>query len=161
VIIRDAKHADSEAIRELIAAAFGRPDEAVLIDRLRSDGACVISLVAVEGDVIVGHVLFSGVTAPFRALGLGPVSVKPNRQRRGIGSRLIRAGLDYAGEAGWVGVFVLGDPKFYSRFGFDPDLAAGFMCRFCGPHLMALALGRELPTREGVIEFASAFGSFG
>jgi hypothetical protein len=58
VIFRDATHADSEAIHELLAAAFGRPDEAVLIDRLCSDGARAISLVTVEGDEILGHVLF-------------------------------------------------------------------------------------------------------
>lgn len=149
MIIRDEQLADCEAIHELVAAAFQRPDEAVLIDRLRSDGACVISLVAVEGDEIVGHVLFSRLVAAFRALGLGPVSVKPNRQRVGIGSQLVRMGLDQAREGGWQGVFVLGDPKFYSRFGFDPDLAGDFTCRYSGPHLMALALGGELPTREG------------
>jgi putative acetyltransferase len=75
--MRDEKQADSEAIHELVAAAFRRPDEAVLVDCLRSDGASVISLVAVESYEIVGHVLFSRMTAPFRALGLGPVSVKP------------------------------------------------------------------------------------
>jgi putative acetyltransferase len=90
VIIRDESQADLDAIRKLVAAAFQQPDEAVLIDRLRSDGACAISLVIVEGDEIVGYVIFSRMTAPFRALGLGPVSVKPNRQRGGIGSRLIR-----------------------------------------------------------------------
>jgi putative acetyltransferase len=161
VIIRDEKQADSEAIHELVAAVFRRPDEAVLINRLRSNGACVISLVAVEGDEIVGHVLFSRMIAPFRALGLGPASVNPSRQRQGIASRLISTGLDKAREAGWQGVFVLGEPKFYSRFGFDPDLAGGFMCRYSGPHLMALALGRELPTREGMIEYALAFNSCG
>jgi putative acetyltransferase len=159
VIIRDEKQADSEAIHEMVAAVFRRPDEAVLIDRLRSDGVCAVSLVAVEGDQIVGHVLFSRMIAPFRALGLGPVSVKPSHQHCGIGSLLIRTGLDRASEAGWQGVFVLGDPKFYSRFGFDPDLADGFMCRYSGPHLMALALGRELPTGEGVIEYAPHFAS--
>ena len=157
MIIRDENQADLDAIHKLVAAAFQRPDEAVLIDHLRSGGACVLSLVAVEGGEIVGNVLFSRMTAPFRALGLGPVSVKPSRQRRGIGSRLIRTGLDRVRGAGWRGVFVLGDPKFYSRFGFDPDLAGGFMCRYSGLHLMALALGRELPTRAGVIEYASAF----
>jgi putative acetyltransferase len=121
----------------------------------------VLSLVAVEGDEIVGNVLFSRMTAPFRALGLGPVSVKPSRQRRGIGSRLIRTGLDRARGAGWRGVFVLGDPKFYSRFGFDPGLAGGFVCRYSGPHLMALSLGGDLPTREAYIEYAAAFDSFG
>ena len=161
MIIRDEKQTDSKAIHELVAEAFRRPDEAVLIDRLCSDGACVISLVAVEGDEIVGHVLFSRMTGPFRALGLGPVSVKPSRQHCGIGSLLIRTGLDRAREAGWQAVFVVGDPKFYNLFGFDPDLAGGFMCRYSGPHFMALALGRELPTREGMIEYAPAFDSFG
>ena len=71
MIIRDEKLADCEAIHELVAAAFQRPDEAVLIDRLRSDGACAISLVAVEGDGIVGHVLFSGRTPRFVRLALG------------------------------------------------------------------------------------------
>jgi putative acetyltransferase len=161
VIIRDEKQADVDAIHELVAAAFQRADEAVLIDRLRSDEGCVISLVAVEGDEIIGHILFSRMTAPFRALGLGPVSVKPSRQRAGIGSLLIRTGLDRASGAGWRAVFVLGDPKFYGRFGFDPDLAGGFTCRYSGPHLMALALGRELPATEGVIEYTPAFDSLG
>ena len=161
MIIRGEKQADSKAIYKLVTAAFRRPDEAVLIDRLRSDGGCVISLVTAEGDELVGHILFSRMTAPFRALGLGPVSVKPSRRCAGIGSLLIRTGLDRARGAGWQAVFVLGDPKFYGRFGFDPALARGFMSRYSGPHLMALALGRELPTREGLIEYASAFDSSG
>jgi putative acetyltransferase len=103
VIIRDENQADLDAIHKLVAAVFQRPDEAVLVDRLRSDGACAISLVAVEGDEIVGHILFSRMTAPFRALDLGPVSVKPSRQHCGTGSLLIRTGLDQAGEAGWQG----------------------------------------------------------
>jgi putative acetyltransferase len=157
MIIRGEKPADLAAIRELVVAAFQRPDEAVLVDHLQADGECVISLVA--GDEIVGHVLFSRMAAPFRALGLGPISVKPNRQRAGIGSQLIRAGLDRAREAGWQGVFVLGEPKYYSRFGFDPALASGFMSRYSGPHLMAVALGVELPAKEGVIKYAPAFDS--
>ena len=161
MIIRGEKPADSAAIHELVAAAFQRPDEAVLVDRLRLDGECVISLVAVDGDEIVGYVLLSRMAAPFRALGLGPVSVKPNRQRAGIGSQLIRAGLDRAKEAGWQGVFVLGEPKYYSRFGFDSALASGFMSRYSGPHLMAVALGIELPATEGVIEYPPAFDSLG
>ena len=54
-------------------------------------------------------------------------------------------------------MFVVGDPKFYTRFGFDPALAKGFTSRYSGPHLMALAFGRELPTPERVIGYASAF----
>ena len=101
------------------------------------------------------------MAAPFGALGLGPVSVKPHRQREGIGNQLVRMGLEQAREGGRQGVFVVGDPKFYTRFGFDPALAKGFTSRYSGPHLMALALGRKLPTREGVIGYASAFDSLG
>jgi putative acetyltransferase len=161
MIIRGETPADFAAVHELVTEAFQRPDEAVLVDRLHANGECVISLVAVDGGEIVGHILFSRMTAPFRALGLGPVSVKPNRQRAGIGSRLVRTGLDQAREGGWQGVFVVGDPKLYTRFGFEPALANGFTSRHSGPHLMALALGRELPTRAGIIEYASAFDSFG
>jgi putative acetyltransferase len=161
MIIRGETPADFAAVRELVAAAFQRPDEALLVDRLHLTGEGVISLVAVDGGEIVGHILFSRMAAPFRALGLGPVSVKPNRQHEGIGSQLIRTGLEQAREAGWQGVFVVGDPKLYTRFGFEPALAKGFTSRYSGPHLMAVALGSELPTREGVIGYASAFDSLG
>lgn len=85
--------------------------------------------------------MFSRMTASFPALGLGPVSVKPERQRSGVGSRLISEGLARAQGDGWKAVFVLGDPDYYRRFGFNPALASRFHCRYSGPHLMALALG--------------------
>ena len=71
---------------------------------------------------------------------------------------MIRAGLERARSAGWRGVFVLGDPGYYRRFGFDPALAGGFASPYAGPHLMALALGPDLPARSGRIEYAPAFG---
>lgn len=157
-VIRDEEPRDRAAVRAVIEAAFARPDEADLVDRLREDGDREVSLVAVEGGAIVGHVLFSKMGAPFRALGLAPVAVAPTRQRSGIGSRLIRAGLERARAAGWQGVFVLGDPAYYRRFGFDPALAAGFACAYAGPHLMALALGPALPAGGGEIAYAPAFG---
>ena len=88
MIIRGETPSDFAAVYELVTAAFQRPNEAVLVDRLHSNGECVISLVAVDGGEIVGHILFSRMAAPFRALGLGPVSVKPHRQREGIGNQL-------------------------------------------------------------------------
>jgi len=157
VAIRPEEPADRSAIRAVVTAAFGRAVEAELVDRLRDDGGSVISLVAVEDGRIVGHVLFSRMTAPFRALGLGPVCVAPDRQRSGIGSRLIRAGLDRAARDGWQAVFVLGEPAFYHRFGFDPDLARGFSSPYAGPYLMALALDGPLPVTKGRIGYAAAF----
>lgn len=156
-VIRNEEPTDHAAVRAIIEAAFARPEEADLVDRLRSNGDREVSLVAVEGDEVVGHILFSRMDAPFRALGLAPVAVAPDRQRSGIGSGLIRAGLERARAAGWQGVFVLGAPGYYRRFGFDPPLAGGFASPYAGPHLMALSLGPGLPARSGRIEYAPAF----
>ena len=157
MVIRDEKPRDRAAVRAVIEDAFARPEEADLVDRLREDGDREVALVAVEGGRIVGHVLFSRMRAPFRALGLAPVAVAPDRQRLGIGSCLILAGLERARAAGWQGVFVLGNPAYYRRFGFDPALAGGFASPYAGLHLMALALGPALPASSGEIEYAPAF----
>ena len=87
------------------------------------------------------------MTAPFRALGLGPVSVKPHRQCEGIGNQLVRMGLEQAREGGWQGVFVVGDPKFYTRFGFEPALAKGFMV---GNFNLNLAVERRISSQAAV-----------
>lgn len=157
MIIRDEKPADRAGVREVVLAAFGGHQEADLVDRLRADGDAEISLVAVDGTRIVGHVLFSPMSAPFRALGLAPVSVLPDRQGTGIGSLLIRAGLERAELGGWQGVFVLGEPAYYRRFGFDAALAGGFASPYAGPNLLALALGGPLPATAGRVDYAPAF----
>ena len=102
--------------------------------------------------------MFSKITAPVRALGLAPVAVEPSRQNTGVGKRLIAAGLALAEAAGWQGVFVLGDPAYYGRFGFTADAAAGFESPYAGPYLMALPLGaRRLAATDGEIAYAPAF----
>jgi putative acetyltransferase len=155
--IREELETDRRAIHDVVAAAFAEGPEADLVDDLRAECDEVISLVAEDEDGIVGHVLFSPMEAPFRALGLAPVAVVPERQGEGIGSALIRAGLDQARRAGWQAVFVLGEPGYYQRFGFDPALARGFACAYAGPYLMALPLEETLPA-TGHVEYAEAFG---
>ena len=108
ITVRDETSADVAAICHVVAAAFPGPAEARLVDLLRTDGDLLYSLVAVEDDRVVGHVAFSPMDAPFRALGLGPIAVRPERQGRGIGRRLIEAGLARAGAEGWRAVFLLG-----------------------------------------------------
>jgi putative acetyltransferase len=159
--IREEAASERAAVREVVTAAFGHAVEADLVDRLRADGDAAISLVAVEEGRILGHILFSPLAAPFRALALAPVSVRPERQRSGIGSALIRAGLARAQADGWQGVFVLGEPAFYRRFGFDPALAEGFRSPYSGPYLMALALAGRLPAASGAIAYAPAFDRLG
>lgn len=155
--IREERPEDREAIRALVQGAFGGTAEADLVDGLRDDEDAVISLVAEEDDRIIGHVMFSRMTAPFPALGLAPVAVLQGREGSGVGSALIRAGLEMAGRGDAQAVFVLGEPGYYSRFGFDPELAKGFECAYSGPYLMALAPKGTLPVRTGRVEYAAAF----
>jgi putative acetyltransferase len=160
VVIRGEEPRDAAAVRALQQAAFGRATEAQLVDALRADGSGIISLVAVTTDEIAGHVMFSRMTAPFRALGLGPVAVLPDRQRIGIGGRLIRAGLARAKADGWEGVFVVGEPRYYEQFGFSAKMAEGFRSPYAGPYLMVLALSPgNLPATTGNIEYAPAFAA--
>lgn len=162
MIVRLETPADIAAIRIVEEVAFGRRDEAQLVDDLRAAGDAVFSLVAVQDEVIAGHAMFSRMAAPFPALALGPVAVLPEYRRKGIVSQLIREGIARSESAGWAGIFVLGDPAFYRRFGFKIRKASGFTSPYAGPHLMALSLGgNELPADAGIIEYAPAFAKLG
>jgi putative acetyltransferase len=108
--IRSETITDHDAIREIHRLAFDRPAEANLVDDLRQNGNAVISLVAERDRRIIGHILFSRLEAPMKALGLAPVAVHPSFQKQGVGLALIREGLDQAKKDGWMCVFVLGNP---------------------------------------------------
>src|SRR5215475_8091160 len=116
---------DIPAIRIVNERAFGRPAEADLVDALRRNGKASISLVAVDGGGIVGHIFFSLVTiqskgAELIGIGLAPLAVIPERQNQRIGSMLVEQGLRLCREDGHPYVVVLGHPNYYPRFGFVP-----------------------------------------
>ena len=119
---RDEEPADAAGVRAVACAAFGRPDEADLVERLRQGGALALTLVATADAAVVGHVALSRVTASGAVgmLGLGPVAVSPPYQCCAIGSRLIEEGLARARERGARAVVVLGHLEYHSRFGFVP-----------------------------------------
>ena len=144
-------------MRAVVRAAFGQDEEADLIEALRAAGDAAIALVAELEGAVVGQVMFSPMREPAGCLGLGPVSVGPDLQRGGIGSTLIRAGIQRAREEGWRGIFLLGHAKYYPRFGFSPEAARGFASPFAGPHFMFLPLSDEAPS-EGRARYAAAFG---
>ena len=132
--IREERAGDWEGIRRVQIAAFGGDGEARLVDLLRERGKAVISLVAVEANDVVGHILFSPVTidelGDARPLGLAPVGVLPAFQRSGIGSSLIREGLSRCARAGYNLVVLVGRPRYYARFGFQaakpsPSISGG------------------------------------
>ena len=123
--IRPECPADVPAIRAVNERAFGQPDEAALVDAVRARGERSISLVAVDGKRLVGHILFTPVTirgphCVHEAVGLAPLAVDPDYQRRGIGSQLVAQGLDRCRESGYRIAVVLGHPAYYPRFGFVP-----------------------------------------
>lgn len=161
--IRDEGKADQAVVFEIERSAFDSRVQADLVDALRESAEPYVSLVASEGGELVGHIFFSPVTfaqgvAP-RAAQLSPVAVAPSHHRLGIGSALIVAGLERCREMGWRAVFLVGDPRFYSRFGFELARPGGLSCE--GPHdpfLQVIELDAgALSGVSGLVRFHRAF----
>ena len=128
ISIRPEREEDRDAVYDLTSRAFApmpysEGDEPDLINRLRAAGALSISLLAARMSDLAGHIAFSPAFAEDRSEGwyaLGPVSVDPSLQRQGIGTRLIEAGLERLREWDAAGCILVGDPRYYQRFGFCP-----------------------------------------
>lgn len=150
VIIRPEGPGDAAQVRRVVEAAFGRAEEADLVDALRSEA--LLSLVAEEEGEVAGHLMLSALEAPFAACALAPLAVEPLWQRHGVGTALVREAI---GRTGCAAMFVLGEPRFYERFGFSADLAAGYACAFSGPYFQVLPL-RDIPP-TGRILYPQAF----
>lgn len=139
--------------------AFSDGTEADVIDRLRASGDLTLSLVAENDANIVGHVAFSPVIIGHSSAGwygLGPVSVHPDHQRRGIGSSLINEGLKMLQERRANGCALIGDPNYYSRFGFVSDGKVHYN-ELDSKHVQWISFGKQTPSGELV--FGPAFGS--
>lgn len=155
---------DRSAIRAIHSAAFGRRDEADLVDALRTSGAVLLSLVATEEDRIAGHILFTRMRVeshdgPVHAVALAPLAVLPEYQNRGIGSHLIREGLDLLCDSGERIVIVLGHPEYYPRFGFSVEKAHSLESPFPPEAYMALELQPgALDGVGGAVRYPPAFG---
>ena len=177
--IRPAVRLDADAINDVHRAAFPTELEARIVESLIQRGQDAISLVAEVNSRIAGHLLFSPATirrdpyAPLEelvsrtettlvvGLGLAPLAVLPQFQRCGIGSALVRAGLDECRRLAVPWVIVLGDPAYYSRFGFLPARRWQLTCEFGGDEafqILRIAEGPgEFPVSGGVAHYADAF----
>jgi len=142
--IRAEIEQDRDAIFALNRDAFDTTIEADLVDTLRLQADPHISLVAEDGDAIIGHIMFSPATlsadAGLRILGLAPMAVVPERQREGIGGTLLRAGLEACRKLDYRAVFVLGHPRYYPRFGFVPASRYGISSNYDVPDEAFMAL---------------------
>lgn len=164
--IREACDSDIDGIHDVNDAAFGGTDEAQLIDRLHTDGDIILSLVAVEDGEIVGHILFSRLEITsldndthFRGASLAPVSVAPTHQRLGIGSELVRQGIEKCKELDLDALTVLGHADYYSRFGFSAQHAECLKSPFSGPNFMVLPLIQGIfDDFSGTVTYPDAFG---
>ena len=132
MLVRQEEARDRDAALEVERSAFGSDEEPGIIEAVRDEEGS-FALVADDEGAIVGHVQFSrawiGETA---VVALGPVGVLPARQGQGVGSELIRDGLDEARSRGEAAVILLGDPAFYPRFGFEPASAFGLANPYAG-----------------------------
>jgi putative acetyltransferase len=166
VTIRMETSSDYSAIHKINELAFGRPNEANLVDALRQNADPFISLVAELSGQVVGHIFFSPVTiendnSVFTALGLAPLAVLPEFQNQGIGSTLVRAGLEKCQQIDHDIVVVLGHPNFYPRFGFIPSQRKGIRCEYDVPDevfMIAELNSGRLKGRKGLVKYHPEFG---
>ncbi len=161
--IATASPDDAAGIADVHYAAFPSPSEATLVRELERDGDLIISLVAREDDKVTGHIAFSKMQGSadgksVAALAMAPVAVLPERHGHGIGSALIRRGIEQSREQGWDIIFVLGDPNYYGRFGFSKEAAGAYECVHSGPYLQALTLKPDwqIPAKA-IVYYAPAF----
>lgn len=172
--IRDSVESDSGAIRALLLQAFGAdgegPEIVELVDELFNDPSArpLLSLLACSADEAVGHILFSNARIVHSdrkttvATILAPLAVQPEMQSRGIGARLIRAGLARLADTGIDVVFVLGYPDYYTRHGFEPALPQGLEAPFPIPTehhdawMVQTLSGPRMPSPRGRVVCADA-----
>lgn len=162
ITIRPARPSDRPGIVALERSAFGRSDEADLVEALVADGDAVLELLAERGDVMLGHVLFSRLRvvgdagASFAAVALAPLAVAPDAQRRGIGASLVEDAHGRLVAGGETLSVVLGEPGYYGRFGYSHGRASGFDSDYQCEALQALAWA-EAPS-TGRLAYPRAFG---
>lgn len=164
LLIRPEASSDGPALRALNRAAFGTPAEADLVDRLRDECTDRLLLVGERGGVAVGYALFTPVVVEgdrkAAGMGLAPMAVAPSHQRTGVGTALVRAGLELL--AGIPFVVVLGHADYYPRFGFERASAYGLRCAYAGvpdeAFMVRVFRAEALAGVAGVVHYHPAFG---
>jgi putative acetyltransferase len=161
--IRNEDVNDMDQVRAILQAAFPTHAESELVDALRENGKAIISLVAVNDEQVLGHILFSVVTTSppsnAKGIGLAPVAVRPDVQSQGVGSQLVREGLRFCREFGFDYCVVLGNPKYYRRFGFEKASNFGVANEYGVDEEFMLIKFSDCAV-SGVVKYAPEFAAF-
>ncbi len=164
MLIRAEEERDWTAVRAVNLSAFETPEEANLVEALRQQAQPLVSLIAEDNGAIVGHIMFSPVSLSghpaLRIMGLAPMAVAPEHQRKGIGSALVRDGLDQCRQLGCGAVVVLGHSSYYPRFGFSPSARFGISCEYDVPEDVFMVMELQAGFLDGVtgqVKYHSAF----
>lgn len=161
--VRAERPDDLAAIRDVNRRAFGQDQEGNIVDALRFNGAALVSLVATLNDRVVGHIMYSPATiGDVTGAALGPMSVLPEHQRQGIGSKLVSAGNQRLLDAGCPFIIVLGHPNFYPRFGFRRASNLAVKCEWDVPDDVVMLLILDEAKMQGVsglIKYRHEFSS--
>lgn len=164
MLIRTEAPADILAVDKLLKATFDTESEANLVMKLRENGRRTLALVASNDDgEIIGYVMFSPVTLNGDDLnwqGLAPLAIQDNYRRQGLAAELVNEALATLKEFGYPACVVLGEPSYYSRFGFEASERYGFSCQWDVPDgvFQVLELDENaLANRTGMIEYSSEF----
>lgn len=165
--IREEVASDIDKIWEVNSEAFDTEAEANLVNALRKSGCPYLSLVAETENEVVGHILFTPVELPgnenkLKIMGLAPMAVLSKYQNKGIGSKLVQAGLEHCQSLGYDAVVVLGHPNYYPRFGFSPSVKYGIKSEYEVPDEVFMVLELipgSLKNHEGVIKYHGVFNS--
>ena len=165
LIIRLENVGDARCVRELNSLAFPTDAEANLVDALREEARPVISLVAVDDETLVGHIMFTPVELEgsplLKIMGLAPMAVVPDQQGRGIGAQLVASGLEHCEAMDVEAVVVLGHPAYYPRFGFVAASTRGIDSEYGVPDAAFMVLELKLGSLagiEGTVHYHEAFG---
>ncbi len=163
ITIRPETQQDHQAVESILLSAFPTGAESKVVNAIRENGNAVISLVAVLDEKVIGHILFSPVTThpatPEKGLGLAPVAVDPVHQSQGVGSKLIRAGLQICIDLQYDYAVVLGSPNYYMRFGFQKANSFGLQNEYGVDAEFMVIKFKSLPG-SGLVKFSDEFSLF-
>ena len=162
VEIREERPDDIAAVRKVNRRAFEEEQESNIIDALRTNGAALLSLVAIMHDRVIGHIIYSPVTVGDAVNGaaLGPMAVLPGHQRQGIGTRLIETGNRNIKDAGYPFIIVVGHAEYYPRFGFRPASRYRIKCEWDVPDDVLMLLMLDAAKMKGICGLAKYRAEF-